>query len=357
MALREYFNVNFWFYESAERTRGSWWRVEGEGDCEVLSGVWFLRSGILRERYWASGLSKRLRHFSPDVVILGGFSQPANVWAYWWARRHRCKTVVFTERSRTSAGKLRTWGVAWRILRYVYRNVDLVVTSAEDIVPQFRDDFRFGDKVVAGRYAADLDGYFHHPIRVAKDGYTYLFANRLTEIYNPILAIEIFAAVCHKYPESKLVMNASGELRDRCVKKIEELGVGEMVEFLDCINSWEELPGVYARCDILLLPASFSNGNFTILEAMASGMGVVISDKVLGVGKSVRDGVNGFRCEPNVKDFVERIARYISDPNEFLRHARHNRELVADLGARGTARFFFELLTERVLDHHGVELE
>ncbi|MEK6405913.1 MAG: hypothetical protein AABN34_03005 [Acidobacteriota bacterium] len=47
---------------------------------------------------------------------------------------------------------------------------------------------------------------------------------------------------------------------------------------------------IYARCDILILPANFSNGNFTILEAMASGMGVVVGDRVLGIGKMVEDG-------------------------------------------------------------------
>jgi glycosyltransferase involved in cell wall biosynthesis len=44
---------------------------------------------------------------------------------------------------------------------------------------------------------------------------------------------------------------------------------------------------VYARCDIPILPANFSNGKFTILEAMASGLGVVVSDHVLGIGKMV----------------------------------------------------------------------
>ena len=34
-------------------------------------------------------------------------------------------------------------------------------------------------------------------------------------------------------------------------------------------NSWNDLHKVYKQCDILLFPAKFSNGNFTIIEAMA----------------------------------------------------------------------------------------
>lgn len=105
---------------------------------------------------------------------------------------------------------------------------------------------------------------------------------------------------------------------------------------------------MYARCDILILPASFSNGNFTILEAMASGMGVVISNRVLGIGKIVEDGKNGFNCEPTTEAFLNRIERYIQQPELFRVHAEINRPLVEPLSARGTAKFFAKMLHERL---------
>jgi glycosyltransferase involved in cell wall biosynthesis len=142
-------------------------------------------------------------------------------------------------------------------------------------------------------------------------------------------------------------MNAAGELGDECRARIAELCIGSSVEFLTNLKSWSELNHVYARCDILLLPASFSNGNFTILEAMASGMGLVVSDRVLGIGKMIKDGVNGFSCEPTTEAFVDRIQRYILNPELFKVHAEHNRPLVEPLSARGTARFFSKMLCER----------
>lgn len=347
-ALQAHFDAEFWFYEHPDRTRGRWWRIDLGEQCHVLDGVRFFRSGPLAEKYLADGLAQRLDAFDPDIVMLGGFSIPANYLAYRWARRNGRRTVVLTERSRDRAGTLRKRGLSWRLLQHFYRDVDLVMTTADDIVEQFRDEFGFGRKVVAGRYAVDIDDYSDHAPRAAKPAYTYLFANRMTEIYNPIGAIEIFAAVCQRHPGSRLLMNAAGELGERCRLRVEELGIGPAVEFLTDIATWEDLPKVYERSDILLLPASFSNGNFTILEAMASGMGIVISDRVLGVGRMIEDGVNGFNCEPTLEAFVDRVERYVADPSLFERHAAINRTKVAPLGATGTARLYSELLHEHL---------
>jgi glycosyltransferase involved in cell wall biosynthesis len=347
-ALQEYFNARIWFYEYPDRTRGAWWRVDLGEHCKVLERVLFPKSGPFEARYLALGLTRELERFDPDIVMLGSFSIPSNYLAYHWARLKGKKTIVFSERSRDTNGVLRKRGLAWRLHRWLYRDVDMVMVSADDAVAQFRDEFGFGDKVVAGRYAADLDAYFGHPLREAKPAYTYLFANRMTEIYNPTGAIEIFAAVRARYPGSRLVMNAAGELGEQCRARIAELNLGEAVEFLTDLKSWSELHKVYARCDILILPAKFSNGNFTILEAMASGMGVVISDRVLGIGKMVEDGENGFNCEPTTEAFLNRIERYIQRPELFKVHAEINRPLVEPLSARGTAQFFARILHERL---------
>lgn len=346
-ALQAYFDAEFWFYETAVRERGNWWQIDMGTHCRILPNVFSPTSGPFESRYWAHGLTQQLDRFDPDIVMLGGFSIPSNVIAYQWARRHGKKTIVFAERSRNKQGVLRKRGVAWRLLRWLYRDVDMVMVSADDAVLQFRDELGFGSKVVAGRYASDLDDYFSHPLREAQSAYTYLFANRMTEIYNPIGAIDIFAQVLSKHPGSRLVMNAAGELGDSCRARIAELGIGGAVEFLTNLKSWSDLNHVYARCDILLLPASFSNGNFTILEAMASGMGLVVSDRVLGNGKMVVDAENGFNCEPTTAAFIDRIERYIRQPDLFKVHAAINRPLVEPLSAQGTAKFFSEVLQQR----------
>jgi len=347
-ALREYFDVRVWFYEYPDRLRGAWWRVDLPENCKVLDRVFFFRAGPLRNRYLSFDLINELEKFQPDVVIVGGFSIPSNYFAVRWAKRAGKKSVVLSERSRDRKGVLRKGGVIWRVIHWLYKDVDMVFVTSEDAVPQFRDDFGFGAKVVAARYGADIDSYFNHPVRTYKQSYTYLFANRLTEIYNPLGALDIFAEVLRRYPESKLVMNAAGELAGQCRNRILELGISDHVEFLTNIESWSDLNGVYARCDILLLPAIFSNGNFTIVEAMASGMGIVMSDKVLGMSNIFENGQNGFVCPPTTQEFLECIELYICQPELFTIHARRNRESAKPLTAAGTAEFYSEMISRHL---------
>jgi len=346
-ALQAWFHAKFFFYESPERTRGSFWRIDLGPHCEVINNVYFAKPGPLEYRYFAPDLNARLEAFDPDIVMIGGFSRPSNYLAYRWARKRRKLTVALTERSRDRKGVLRKQNLSWKLMRWLYRDIDMVLTTDEDIVPQFRDEFNFGEKVVAGCYAADLDAYFTHPLRGARPAYTYLLANRMTATYNPLGGLDVFAEIHRRYPGSRLLMNAAGELADDCRVKIEGLGLTAAVEFLTDIARWENLHEVYARSDVLLMPASFSNGNFTILEAMASGMGIVISNKVLGIGNLIEDGVNGFRCEPTTEAFVERVEQYIGTPVLFAKHAAINRPLVQPLSTAGTARFFAEILGTR----------
>ena len=347
-ALQDYFEAEFWFYETPDRVRGKFWRFDLGDRCKVLKNVLFFKSGYLRERYLALGLIEELKAFNPDIVMLGGFSIPSNILAYRWAKRNSKKTIVYSERSRNEDGVLRKRSIIWRLLLWIFRDLDMVMTTADDAVEQFRDELEFGEKTVAGRYAVDLDAYFDHPVREEKPAYTYLFANRMTEIYNPIGALEIFAQVLTKYPGSRLLMNAAGELGESCKSKIAELGIGDDVEFLTDIQSWDELHTIYARSDIFILPAKFSNANHTILEAMASGMGVVVSNRVLGMGELVEDGVNCFKCEPTTIAFLNRIERYIHDPQLFKRHASLNRLMVKPLSIDGTAKFFAEVINKRL---------
>ncbi|MDP2362472.1 MAG: glycosyltransferase [Ignavibacteria bacterium] len=234
------------------------------------------------------------------------------------------------------------------MIKWLYRNVDMVMVSAEDAASQFREIFDFGNKVTVGRYASDLDNYFLHPIRKAKAGLTLIFANRLTYIYQPLLAIEIFFEVLKRYPSTMLILNADGELRNECEALIVKLGLQNRIQFLDNIKAWDDLPKIYEKSDVLILPAKFSNGNFTILEAMASGMGIVISDQVLGIGKMINDGINGFVTGPTVLDFANKICNFYLDERLFEKFGTVNKEIVRPYGMEGTAKFFYEIIKEKL---------
>jgi len=146
-----------------------------------------------------------------------------------------------------------------------------------------------------------------------------------------------------KYPESKLKLNRQGRLFDDCKELIKKLNLEEKVKFLDNIKSWDELPLVYKNSDILLFPAKFSNGNFTILEAMASGMGIVISNKIKGT-TNLFEGESGYICSLNKREFLDSIQEYIDHPEKFRKHGEINRNIVKSKSGQGTAELYKYLI-------------
>jgi len=345
IAMQKYYDAEFWYYDTLG-SRASWWKIDLGTINKVIPDVKTVKS-----KYWTKSHLQWLKQTDPDILILGGFSIPANYLAYRWAIKNHKKVVVFTERSRDKNGVLRKRGIIWRLLRRLYKDVDMVMVSEADIVPQFRDEFQFGSRVVAARYAADIDSYFAHTLRQPKDGYTYMFPNRLTKLYNPLAALRIFKTIATKYSSSYLIMNALGEERESCENYIKENGILDKVEFLDHIESWDKLHMEYQRSDIMIFPAISSNGNFTIMEAMASGMGIIISDKIRGVGSYIENGVNGFRLPPIEKEFVYAVSKFIDDPSLLIRFAEANRDKVKDLGSDGTAKLYFDLLEKHLFDN------
>jgi glycosyltransferase involved in cell wall biosynthesis len=292
---------------------------------------------------------RMLKRFDPDIVMLGGFLIPSNYLAYRWARRRGKKVVVFTETFRSQQG-LHERGVGSRLLDRIYRGVDAVFACSEDATEQMRRLLpRLGQVTHTARYPADIDRYFRHPLRQRKSAYTYIFPNRLIDRYNPLLAIDIFADIRSRYPRSRLKLNAQGDLLRDCQDLIRQRGIGDSIEFLSDIRHWDDLSDVYRTSDILIFPAKFSNGNYTLSECAASGMGIVCSNRVLGTSAWLRDGQNGFLCDPDKGQFLSAIERYIDCPELLQRHAAVNREVLRPRSGAGTAELYVRLIYENVL--------
>lgn len=344
--LQKYFETEFWFYEYIGHGRPDWWKLELPPNCKVIDRLLYKKNG----RYVTFEVIRMLKRYNPDIVMLGGFFIPSNYLAYLWAKNREKKVIIFTETLR-KRGKLRGKSVLTRLVDFIYRDIDALFAVHDAAAQQMRNVFnRLGRVTHVARYAADIDRYFDHPVRKRKAGYTYIFANRLIDIYNPLLAIEIFAEIHARYPHSILRMNAHGELLPACRDLIGKLGIENSVQFLTEIKHWDDLSLIYRECDILLFPAKFSNGNFTIIECMASGMGIVISDKIIGQASWIRDGENGFLREPDKGQFLHAIQHYIDHPRLFKTHAAINREMVRPLSGVGTAELYTKLIHEKVLD-------
>lgn len=340
--LKKYFETLFLFYESIPNDRPNWWKIPLPQHCKILNHSYFKN----RRRYFSFEVKRWLESFNPDILMIGDFYYISNYLAYRWALKKNKKIIIFSETLRTQ-GKQRERSCFTKTIDYLYKDADLVFANSNDTVKQFNNIFSYlSAKTVAARYASDIDNYLTHPLREQKKSYVYFFPNRLIHDYNPLGAIEIFYEILKKYPGSKLHMNSDGELREECDLLIARLNIEDQVEFItEKINNWGDLHKLYRVCDILIFPARFSNGNFTTIECMASGLGIIISDQIRGQANHlVVNGENGFVCPVEKGAFVEAINKYIQRPELLKIHAKKNKRIVQPLSLEGTAELYNNLI-------------
>jgi len=84
--------------------------------------------------------------------------------------------------------------------------------------------------------------------------------------------------------------------------------------------SAEEMPKVYASCDIFVFPSLFEGDPLVLAEAMASGMAIVTTRAYGGMQDKIEDGISGFLVNPrDTQTLVDRITTLLNDPLLYAR--------------------------------------
>jgi len=131
------------------------------------------------------------------------------------------------------------------------------------------------------------------------------------------LLIKAMKAVGKEIPKAKLVVVGGNGLLPSLKRFAEKLKLGDQICFAGRIGR-DEMPLYYAMCDLFVFPSMYESFGYVVLEAMASGKPVVVSD-IPGVGELVKTGVTGLKVPPgDIKALTEAIIFLLK--NEDLRH-------------------------------------
>jgi glycosyltransferase involved in cell wall biosynthesis len=118
-------------------------------------------------------------------------------------------------------------------------------------------------------------------------------------------------------PSTKLLIVGDGNLRPLYENLAKELKIGSRVEFLGAVSN-EELPSVYRRADVHVLPSINRGEAFGLvtLDAAASGLPSIVSD-LPGVRTLVEKGQTGYHVEPgNVESLARAFQRFVDHPED-----------------------------------------
>jgi len=144
------------------------------------------------------------------------------------------------------------------------------------------------------------------------DGYgpQFLFVSRLTRLKRADLLVRALATP----PANaiRLVIAGGGEEREPLEKLATELGVIERITFTGRLTD-DQLIAELASCRAVCFPPFQEDYGFVTVEAFAARKAVLTCRDSGGPAELVKDGVNGFVCEPTPDAFGRAMRRLADD--------------------------------------------
>lgn len=211
--------------------------------------------------------------------------------------RHRVERIVekFELPSRHSGERIESG--TWGYLKWYYNHCRLVLAPSEHTRREVEKKLR----VPVGIFTRGIDTERFHPkFREPHDDVVVLYVGRVSVEKNLSVLADIF-----KYEQgARLVVVGDGpyleEMQRRCPG-------AQFTGFLD----GEDLSRAYASADVFAFPSTTDTFGNVVLEAMSSGLPVVVTDK-MGPKEMVGDGENGLVTH-DAHDFSEKVHLLIRD--------------------------------------------
>jgi glycosyltransferase involved in cell wall biosynthesis len=271
---------------------------------EVLPS-WRWRSGkrsVLLNR----GLWSALNAANPQAILCGGYNYPAFWESLWWSHRRNVRFVLWTEsnqQDKRSGGA----GVEWLKRYFVRSSVAFVVpgeSSAaylrtlgvrEQVIftaPNAVDNNFFATEAAEVRlHAAEFREKLKLPPRFI------LFVGRLVPEKGVFDLLEAYTKLENDLrSEVGLVFAGDGISCEELARRAKQVSPGAV-----CFTGFaqrEELAGLYALADALVLPTRSDPWGLVVNEAMACGLPIIVSNVAGCSTDLVENGWNGYVVPP-----------------------------------------------------------
>jgi glycosyltransferase involved in cell wall biosynthesis len=119
----------------------------------------------------------------------------------------------------------------------------------------------------------------------------FLFSGSLSSRKGVDLLARAFVRLAGEFDHVRLRIVGEGKLRDAVAQTLGP--VSERVEFVG-FKDWNELPGEYARADVLCVPSRYDGWGLIVPEGLASGLPVIATDRMGAALEFVETGRNGW---------------------------------------------------------------
>ena len=283
------------------------WRVykdEIRFSYEVLPS-WRFRAGgshfLLNAR-----LAACLKKFSPEAIVCGGYNYVASWQALMWARRRRVRFILWSE---SNARDARSQRQPVEFLKAHFRKrCDGFVVPGKSAFEYLRLLGSPAESIFTAPNAVDNTFFATQAEKVKRNPAAYrerfgrprrfiLFVGRLLPEKGIFDLLEAYAKLeSGLRSEVGLVFAGDGVSREELAQQAKRISPG-----IICFPGFaqrEDLAGLYALAEALVLPTHSDTWGLVVNEAMACGLPIVVSSVAGCSADLVEDGWNGYIVPP-----------------------------------------------------------
>lgn len=143
--------------------------------------------------------------------------------------------------------------------------------------------------------------------------------------------------------DAELIVIGEGHKRDDLEKLAKDLDVEGKVSFKGYIQH-DELPEYYSSADVFILPSLNEGMSNTVLEALASGLPIIVTQT--GGTEELVDG-NGFVVDKKSPEQINNALKTYRDDQKLLEvHGKASRNIAEDMSWKNVADQYIEIYCE-----------
>lgn len=218
-----------------------------------------------------------------------------------------------------------------RYLAWIYSKAESVIYPSELARELLADLCEKNKPSVVISNGIDIDEFKPAPIgdflerfKLPPETTKLLYVGRLYPEKSVETLIEAVPHIVKEQGNVQVMIVGAGHQRPRLEKLADELGVRDAVIFLGQVSDEEKLQA-YNACDVFVLPSLAELEGMVVLEAMACGKPIVISDAKMSASRFFVDGNGLLFAAKDPQDLARQTLKLIAD--KALRQAMGEKSL------------------------------
>jgi len=295
-----------------------------------------------------------LKKFAPDTIICGGYNYVASWEALWWARNHGAELILWSESNRHDARA----GLEWveSLKAYFLSRCDRFVVPGKASFEYLQSLGSADDNISLAPNAVDNDWFrlqaenvrqlsFEFRERLTLPARFLLYVGRLVPEKGVFDLLEAYAGLDSGVRSNVgLVFAGDGPSKVELEWQAQRISPGTI-----CFPGFlhrEDLAGLYALAETLILPTHSDTWGLVVNEAMACGLPIIVTSVAGCSNDLVENGWNGFVVPPrdpaslgSAVDFLLRSSEKSSERSVEIRETMgvHSRQRIQNYSPEACA--------------------